>query len=182
MVFDKIKQKIYRDMANALQLELRTSLSSDTVAKGSVIKLHSKGFQVIWPHFWVVYWEKGRGPIRAIGKKRLVFFAKDYRHLDPRLKDGYPVRPNQIKRLTKGQFREFLEMNRDRERMGRPPVMYIAASVGPFGGTGEIEATIKKWQRTKGIGILKRGFLRVFDRQKELILGASSAGTKITLR
>ena len=73
------------------------------------------------PHYWAVFIHDGRKPFGPKRAKVLVWFRNPAD--DPRLREGYPVRLRDVKRLTKEQFREGLARNR--ELGGGQPFMIV---------------------------------------------------------
>ena len=61
----------------------------------------------------------------------LVFFEDS--DDDPRLAGGYPVRANDVRRLTRDEFYAGLAENERRAQVGGAPYMYVVRSVGPAG-------------------------------------------------
>ena len=55
------------------------------------------GSELVWPHYWAVYYHDGRGPLRPVNGKYLVYFLDP--EDDPRFQNGYPVRASDVKRL-----------------------------------------------------------------------------------
>lgn len=88
--------------------------------------------RLVIPHYWAVYYHDGRGSISPVNATKLVFFA-DPRD-DPRIRAGYPVRASQIRRLTKRQYEQGLEINRERAALGQRPFMFVVDRVGPAAG------------------------------------------------
>mgnify|MGYP001826464370 CR=1 FL=1 len=60
---------------------------------------------VIVPHYWAIFHHDGRGPVKARKGKVLAFFKDPSK--DPRHYGRYPQRLNQVKHLTKEQFRRY---------------------------------------------------------------------------
>lgn len=87
------------------------------------------------PHYWSAFVHDGRGPVAPVSKRVLVWFAdpKD----DPRTSGttAYPVRMTDRRRLTKAQYLDGLERNRERRAAGQPPYMIVTTHSGPVVGT-----------------------------------------------
>lgn len=86
---------------------------------------------IVIPHYWAVYYHDGRGGFAAPEGRFLVYFADA--DDDPRLDGGYPVRAQDIVRLTRAQFYDGLARNRERAEAGEGPFMFVVRSVGPAG-------------------------------------------------
>lgn len=87
------------------------------------------------PEYWAVYLHDGHGPFNASFGSKLVFFNDP--NDDPRIEpipSGYPTRISQQRRLTREQYYDGLEKNRERYRQGRDPYMWVLPSVGSFEG------------------------------------------------
>lgn len=87
------------------------------------------------PHYWAVYYHRGRGPARARRRKFIVFFKRKID--DPRTDGGknYPVRASQIRRLTKAQFRSALAANK----------IVVVRAVGPAKGVPFFDRGLKSF-------------------------------------
>lgn len=83
-------------------------------------------------YYWARFVNDGRGPVRADDDKVLVFYEDPQD--DPRIKRGYPRKPEQVKRLTKRQLRSGIERG----------LIIVAQEVGPAEGLGFIEDGIRK--------------------------------------
>jgi hypothetical protein len=83
-------------------------------------------------YYWARWVNDGRGPIEADPGKFLIFFEdpKD----DPRIKAGYPRKPEQVKRLTRRQLRKAREEGQ----------LIETESVGPAEGLKFLERGIQK--------------------------------------
>lgn len=84
------------------------------------------------PHYWAVYYHDGRSGFEASPGHFLVYFADP--EDDPRLDGGYPVRETDVRRLTREEFFDGLERNREEAEAGRGPFMFVVRSVGPSSG------------------------------------------------
>lgn len=83
-------------------------------------------------YYWARWVNDGRGSVHAKDGEWLIFFEdpKD----DPRIKSGYPRKPEQVKRLTPRQFEKALERDQ----------LIMAESVGPAEGLQFLEKGIRK--------------------------------------
>lgn len=120
------------------------------------------------PHYWAVYLHDGRGPVRPVTARKIVFFAdpKD----DPRLAGGYPVRASDIVRLTRDQYIDGLERNAENRKAGLPPFMYVVDSTGPATGEFFFDKTAEGSADRNGPAILAE-----FDRQMQSWLDTTKA-------
>ncbi len=86
------------------------------------------------PHYWAVYVHDGRGVVTPKRAKWLVWFPEIQN--DPRVAGGadYPVRVNQIRRLTRAQWLAGLAENRRRRAAGLEPYMVVSKRSGPARG------------------------------------------------
>ena len=95
------KKELALLMAERLRVAVRPFIKSDTLKNSIEIALQVDGSMVgsalVWPHYWAVYYHDGRGPIRPVNGRYLVYFLDP--EDDPRFKNGYPVRAADIKRL-----------------------------------------------------------------------------------
>lgn len=118
---------------------LRPRIPSRTLQNALRLEVFDYGFRLYIPHYWALYLHDGRGPVRPKDKTVLVWYENPLQD-DPRLKGGYPVRANQIRRLNASQFKAGLRENRRRARLNRldggnrPPFMIIRNTAGPFRG------------------------------------------------
>lgn len=81
------------------------------------------------PHYWAVYYHDGAAPFGPLTASVLVFF--DDPRDDPRIASGYPVRASEIRRLTREEYENGLEINRERMANGDRPFMFVVKNVGP---------------------------------------------------
>lgn len=128
------KRKVTRDVLEALGkrelARVRTMIESRTLRNAIRLIIHENEgrAELFIPHYWAVWYHDGRGPVKPVSARKLVFF--DDPNDDPRLKGGYPVTPAQVKRLTKSQYQEGLRRNAERAARGLRPFMYVVDSVG----------------------------------------------------
>lgn len=89
---------------------LKTIIKSQTLRDSMHVATTETGeAAVVWPQYWAVYYNDGRGPVRPVNGKFLVWFVDPDE--DPRLASGYPVRATDIKRLALSpeEFQALLE-------------------------------------------------------------------------
>lgn len=80
------------------------------------------------PHYWAVWYHDGRGRVSPVNARKLVFF--DNKNNDPRIPGGrLPVTEQQVRRLTREQYREGLRINQERAARGQRPFMFVVDSV-----------------------------------------------------
>jgi hypothetical protein len=95
------KVDVAQKMAARLRDVVRRYIDSDTLKNAIEIVLEFDGADVradlVWPHYWAVFYHDGRGPLRPINGKYLVWFMDP--EDDPRNQGGYPVRKSDIRRL-----------------------------------------------------------------------------------
>ena len=128
---------------------------------------------VYLPHYWAEYVHDGRDGISLPPGQYMIYFP-DKRD-DPRTAGGtrYPTRQAQAKarRLTRGEFRDFMRVNRDRAAAGLPPIMVVANRVGPVSAVPFFEVGLKPLmiearQEIPGhlrVEVFRRGLGRVKD-------------------
>lgn len=116
------------------ELELvRTLIGSSTLREAArlIVDAQAGAASILIPHYWAVYYHDGRAGFSAQAGRFLVFFADP--EDDPRLEGGYPVREEDIRRLTRDEFQAGLAENEERAIDGRGPFMFVVRSVGPAG-------------------------------------------------
>jgi hypothetical protein len=108
--------ELARKMAERLATRVRTTIGSETLRRAletRVVVLPSGeiGADLFIPHYWAIYYHDGRGPVRPVNGKFLVYFARI--EDDPRVAGGrdYPVRAAQIRRLRldPAEFRRLVQ-------------------------------------------------------------------------
>ena len=116
---------------------LRAQLTVEYLGPGrSALRLES---------FWALILHDGRGPVNPGKGARFLVYYVDARD-DPRLRNGYPIYPQDQRRLTSTEFYEGVAENRRREQInpaGGPQQFMIVAkdndgsprSTGPAAGT-----------------------------------------------
>lgn len=83
------------------------------------------------PHFWAIYYHEGRKIITKDGGY-LVWFRNI--NDDPRLNNGQaPVYRSDVRKLTEGQWRDWIAKNKEARRKGQPPPM-IVSTRSPING------------------------------------------------
>lgn len=95
------KLELASKMASRIRDVLRPFIDSETLKNSIEIVLEFDGQDVgadlVWPHYWAVYYHDGRGPLRPKNGKYLVWFMDP--EDDPRFDAGYPVRREDIRKL-----------------------------------------------------------------------------------
>lgn len=96
--------QLARSLAEDARQRVTRFIKSRTLRNALTVVEDTDGtFRLFVPHFWAIYYHDGRGPIVAKPGHFLVYFKNPDQ--DPRLQGGHPERANQIRRLTKEQFR-----------------------------------------------------------------------------
>jgi len=116
-----------RKMAEQVRERVRTLIESDTLKRSLEIRVTVNGTEIgadiFLPQYWAVYYHDGRGPVRPINGKFLVYFA-DIED-DPRVSGGrnYPIHASQIRRLRldPAEFRRLVKSGK----------LIVRESVGP---------------------------------------------------
>jgi hypothetical protein len=86
------------------------------------------------PEYWAAYLHDGRGAFGPSVAKVLVYFGNPKN--DPRLVNGVsPQRLSQVRPLSIGQFKFWLNRNRQARAVGALPPMIIRKRVGPMRGS-----------------------------------------------
>lgn len=97
----QFKKELALQMAERLRTAVRPYIKSETLRDSIEITLRVEGTLVesalTWPHYWAVYYHDGRGPLRPVNGRYLVYFLDP--EDDPRFRNGYPVRATDVKRL-----------------------------------------------------------------------------------
>jgi len=127
----KVVRRVLQEIGEQELRRVRKSIGSRTLraALQLIINESEERADLFIPHYWAVYYHDGRGPVRPVNARKLVFF--DDPRDDPRLRNGRPVRESEVQRLTKEQYLEGLRRNADRAVRGLRPFMYVVDSVGP---------------------------------------------------
>jgi hypothetical protein len=117
------KLQLARQMAELVAARVRTLIESQTLRDALAVRSTKFGAEIFIPHYWAVYYHDGRGPVRPVNGKFLVYFANI--EDDPRVRGGkdYPVRVSQIRRLRldPDEFRRLVEEGK----------LIVKKSVGP---------------------------------------------------
>lgn len=117
--FDRAKPQIQSEtLQKSLVLEISTSLAEPR----AVLYL---------PHHWAVYVHDGRGPVRPVEKRWLVWFQNPAD--DPRTAGGrnYPVRASDARRLSPAEWEMGMLENAARRAAGQEPYMIVTKLSGP---------------------------------------------------
>lgn len=122
-----LKEALERAIGRLLASRVRKYIRSRTLRRALTIKkLDEGGHALTIPHYWAIYYHDGRGPVRPVNGKYLVYFSRI--EDDPRVRGGrdYPVRKADIRplRLAPGEFR----------RLVREGKLIVRRSVGPAAG------------------------------------------------
>lgn len=122
-------RQLLKRLGNMGMGKARPSVPSRTLRKGlNVFLVDDNNVRIQIPHYWAIFVHDGRGPFVATRTVFLVWFRNP--RDDPRLRGGVtPVRANQLRRLTKSQFKEGLEANRRAVAEGREPPMIVTHRV-----------------------------------------------------
>ncbi len=97
------KIDLVRKMAQRIRERVRTLIESRTLQRSLDFRIVTDGTnvgaEIFLPQYWAVYYHDGRGPVRPVNGKFIVYFA-DIED-DPRVQGGrnYPTRAAQIRRL-----------------------------------------------------------------------------------
>lgn len=128
-------QEIAELAARTAKAYLLANNGSRTLAASMKAEVRGVGFaRVLVPHYWALYVHDGRGPVEMPAGRFMVFFPDTQN--DPRTDFGsrFPVRLSDIEHLSRQQFIEGLEQNRERREFGGQPFMIVTRSVGPIPG------------------------------------------------
>lgn len=122
---DAFLRRLLTKLTHAAKIAVLPNIPSRVLRDGLETVVEDGGFGYLYiPHYWALYIHDGhRGPIRPYRAQYLVWF-RDPRD-DPRLRDGYPIRETDVKRLTKDEFYEAVEIQRQRDIAGLPAYVYI---------------------------------------------------------
>lgn len=127
-----ILRRVLYDLGQRELARVKRLVGSRTLREAMqlIVRENEGAADLFVPHYWAVYYHDGRNGFAAGAGKKLVFFAN--KNDDPRLRGGrYPVREAQVRRLTRDQFFDGLEINRQRAERGLGPYMYVVDAVGP---------------------------------------------------
>ena len=112
MTPDEFLRELALDLGNMGIDHLQGKIPSKTLTDALTVIVDGPGLSRIYiPHFWALYVHDGRQrPIYPINGRFLVWF-KNHRD-DPRLPGGeYPIRANDVRSLTKEEFKEAKSKN-----------------------------------------------------------------------
>lgn len=166
------KIELAQKMAQRVRDRVRTLIQSQTLKRSLEVRITTTGTQVgaeiFLPQYWAVYYHDGRGPVRPVNGKFLVYFA-DIED-DPRVNGGkdYPTRVNQIRRLTldPAEFRRLVQEGKliVREKVGpstpHPFFNRLAGKVVPL-VAGLVRVEFRSHLRARLDGVLRlRGTIR----------------------
>lgn len=138
-------------MAERLRVAVRPLIKSETLRDSIEIQLLVDGGMIgaalAWPHYWAVYYHDGRGPLRPVNGRFLVYFVDP--EDDPRFKNGYPIRAQDIKRLelSPEEFKAAIASGK----------MIVANYIGPARGKRFIDRLARRAPKLVQ-GIVKREF------------------------
>lgn len=170
------------DLSQAALPVARSAVPSRTLASAMTARFNGvvlgKEGQEGWsdlfvPHFWAVILHDGRGPVYpGVNARYLVFFVNS--RDDPRLSEGYPVDPNDGRRLTKAEFEFGIRENERRYKLnpggGRSQYMIVMKDshdaplpVGPALGTFFFTIGMESFERNEAPGIVERAFERMIQ-------------------
>lgn len=122
------KLDLARQMAEQIRERVRRTIESATLQRSLDSRVvvnpdGTIGAEIYVPQYWAVYYHDGRGPVRPVNGKFIVYF-QDIED-DPRVSGGrnYPVRAAQIRRLRLDpkEFRRLVEEGK----------LVVRSSVGP---------------------------------------------------
>jgi hypothetical protein len=129
-----IRKEMLEALVRAAARHVRGSIDSATLRQALRAEVvNAQTARLLIPHYWALYQHDGRGvgfPRRSVF---LVYFVDP--NDDPRLEGGYPVRLNDVRRLTKDEFRDGQQRNREMEadnpEGGPQQFMRVLPQVGP---------------------------------------------------
>lgn len=123
------QRRLLRVLSRSALRFVKPKIPSRTLRSAAVARLLSdRHADIHIPHFWAIYVHDGRRPFTMPAGKVMVWFKnpKD----DPRLRDGkLPVRRKQLRKLTRDEFFELLDRNRQAIAEGREPPVVIARAI-----------------------------------------------------
>lgn len=149
----QFKKELALLMAERLRVAVKPFIKSETLRDSIEIQLRVDGTMVesalAWPHYWAVYYHDGRGPLRPVNGRYLVYFLDP--EDDPRFKNGYPVRAADVKRLelSPEEFKAAIASGK----------MIVTNYVGPARGQKFIDRLAKRSAKLVQ-GIVNREFRR----------------------
>jgi len=119
------------EMAQAYALPKVMAASSQLGRALSLVRESNAVIKLFIPHYWAIYVHDGRGSYgpgspatRGKPARFLVWFRNP--NNDPRLRAGLQaIRRNQVRRLTKEQFKFWLDQNKLARRLGLPAPMVV---------------------------------------------------------
>lgn len=135
----QFKRELALLMGERLRLAVRPFIKSKTLRDSIEVQLlvvdpAGVSAALVWPHYWAVYYHDGRGPLRPVNGRFLVYFLDP--EDDPRFQNGYPVRESDVKRLelSPEEFKAAIASGK----------MIVTNYVGPARGKRFIDRLAKK--------------------------------------
>lgn len=144
-VFDTFLVTLAHDLAQEALPYAKAVIPSDTLRRQLTVEFFGPGRSALRVEsFWAVILHDGRGPVNpGKGATFLVYYVDPLD--DPRLDNGYPIYPEDQKRLTKAQFYEGIAENRRREQInpegGPYQFMIVVENNGEPWSTGPAKGT-----------------------------------------
>lgn len=124
-----INRKLLKAIGTQAMRYVRPKIPSTSLRKALNLFVFSevRAFVQI-PHYWAIYVHDGRGPF-SMPAGRVMCWFRDPKN-DPRLREGHsPVRAADIRRLTKEEFRFWVQKNREAVKAGTEPPMIITRRI-----------------------------------------------------
>lgn len=96
------KADLAEQIAQKVRTYVKRFIPSKTLKNSIEIRMRFEGSAIgadlVWPHYWAVYYHDGRKALRPKNGKFLVWFVDPQE--DPRNAGGYPVRGSQVRKLS----------------------------------------------------------------------------------
>ncbi len=155
---------LVREIAEQVKRRARSLIESRTLKRALDSRIVTNGTtyvgaEVFIPHYWAVYYHDGRGPVRPVNGKFLVYFARI--EDDPRVAGGrdYPQRASQIRRLRldPAEFRRLVKEGK----------LIVKRSVGPVQGKRFFERIGGRTMKSVGSRALRE--FRRYAKQDALV-------------
>lgn len=131
-----LQRQMLEALVQAAARHARGAISSETLRQALRAEvLTDRTARLLVPHYWALYQHDGRGVAFPRRSVFLVYFVdpKD----DPRLEGGYPVRLSDVRRLSKEEFQDGQQRNRELAQSnpegGPQQFMRVVPNVGPTG-------------------------------------------------
>lgn len=131
-VEDKVIRRMLQRLGDTAALRVRPVIPSKTLREGLKVFIDRNRDAVLRiPHYWAVFVHDGRGVVRPVRARWLVWFQNPAD--DPRTDFGrkYPIRKEDVRRLTKAQWEAGLAENARRRAAGAEPFMIVTKVSGP---------------------------------------------------